>query len=207
MDTTPNPILETKTRCLACDVQTFITHHRKVPELQVGGLSAGEAAEHLVHRLTAALDSAHDDRERGQIEAALTDARAFLNRKGQEKACGEAAPASAPQSQSPPVSVIDIAPSPAASGSPARLLGKGRSLEVRLLTLPEGKEIPTHHAPGEITVHCLSGRIAFTACGAVYELGPGQFLILPAGEPHSLVAHEAASVLVTKQHPEKPVGS
>lgn len=95
--------------------------------------------------------------------------------------------------------VIDIRSAGApASGGPSTMLAKTASLEVRRLTLTRGREIPTHKATGEITVHCLEGRIAFTADGATREFGPGQMILLAAGEPHSLVGLEDATVLVTK---------
>ena len=85
-----------------------------------------------------------------------------------------------------------------ASGGPSTMLAKTATLEVRRLTLAKGREIPTHKATGEITVHCLEGRIAFTADETTRDLGPGQMILLAAGEPHSLVALEDATVLVTK---------
>lgn len=95
--------------------------------------------------------------------------------------------------------VIDVRKAgPSQGGSPSSLLAKTAALEVRRLTLAAGREIPPHHAKGEITVHCLEGRIAFSACGATRELGPGELLVLAAGEPHSLVGLEDATVLVTK---------
>lgn len=101
--------------------------------------------------------------------------------------------------------VVDVRPAgPAPPGGPSRLLAKAVMLEVRLLTLPKGREIPTHQARGEITVHCLEGRIAFTADGTTRELGAGQLLVLAAGEPHSLVGLEDSSVLVTKVIPANP---
>ncbi len=84
------------------------------------------------------------------------------------------------------------------TGSPSTLLARTTALEVRRLSLARGREIPTHRAPGEITVHCLDGRIAFTADGTTRELAAGQMILLAAGEPHSLVALEDAAVLVTK---------
>jgi quercetin dioxygenase-like cupin family protein len=78
---------------------------------------------------------------------------------------------------------------------------------VRRLTLAKGREIPSHTATGEITVHCLAGRIAFTSDGTTRELGAGQMLILAAGAPHSLVGLEDASVLVTKVIPANPAQS
>lgn len=98
--------------------------------------------------------------------------------------------------------VIDIRSSgPVAAGGPSRLLAKTATLEVRRLILSKGQEIPTHHAAGEITVHCLEGRIAFTAGGTTRNLGAGQMLVLAAGEPHSVVGLEDSSVLVTKVLP------
>jgi quercetin dioxygenase-like cupin family protein len=82
-------------------------------------------------------------------------------------------------------------------------LVKTDTLEVKRLSLPEGRRIPTHHAPGEITVHCLEGRITFTSGGTPRELKAGQMLFLNAGELHSLDAIEDSSVLVTKVLPAR----
>lgn len=104
---------------------------------------------------------------------------------------------SVPQAQ--PGEVIDVRPLGAA---PADLqlvtLVKTAALEVRRLILPKGREVPTHRAPGEITVHCLEGRVAFTAGGTTRTLEAGQMLVLDAGVPHSLVGLEDSAVLVTK---------
>ena len=81
-------------------------------------------------------------------------------------------------------------------------------LELIRLVLPAGKEIPTHKAPGEITVQCLEGRVAFTAEGKTQELANGQLLYLTAGETHALKAIEDSSLLVTlllsKNKPPQP---
>ncbi len=74
---------------------------------------------------------------------------------------------------------------------------KTADLELIRLVLPAGKEIATHKAPGEITVQCLEGRVAFTANGKTQELAAGQLLYLTAGEPHSLKAIDDTSLLVT----------
>jgi len=78
-----------------------------------------------------------------------------------------------------------------------RSLFKSEQLEAVRLVMPAGKVIAEHSAPGEITVHCLEGRVAFTAEGATHELGAGELLYLKARQPHSLKAIEDASVLVT----------
>jgi quercetin dioxygenase-like cupin family protein len=98
--------------------------------------------------------------------------------------------------------VIDVRlAGPVPLGAASSTLAKTATLEVRRLILPKGREIPTHQAPGEITVHCLEGRITFTACGTNRELGSGQMLVLAAGEPHSLASLADSTVLVTKVLP------
>lgn len=82
-------------------------------------------------------------------------------------------------------------------GSKTTTLVKTSELELIRLVLPAGKEIPSHRAPGAITVQCLEGRVAFTACGATQELRAGELLYLDAGEPHAVKGVENSSVLVT----------
>jgi len=76
-------------------------------------------------------------------------------------------------------------------------LFKSNQFEVIRMMLPKGNIIAEHKAPGEITVQCLAGRIAFTSDGKTHELSPGQMLYLTAGQPHALEAKEHSSVLVT----------
>ncbi len=104
--------------------------------------------------------------------------------------------------------VISVRPEgPSAVGAASTALAKTDTLEVRRLLLAKGREIPTHQARGEITVHCLEGRIAFTADATTRELRGGQMLVLAAGEPHSLVGLEDSTVLVTKVLPANPLAS
>jgi quercetin dioxygenase-like cupin family protein len=104
--------------------------------------------------------------------------------------------------------VIDVrSAGPTPSGAPSTTLAKTATLEVRRLTLPKGREIPSHQACGEISVHCLEGRIAFTADGMMRELLAGQLIVLAAGEPHSVVGLEDSTVLVTKVFPANPPAS
>lgn len=75
---------------------------------------------------------------------------------------------------------------------------KTDALELKRLTLSQGAEIPEHHAPGPITVLCLSGRVRFSAGGDDHDLKAGALIALPARLPHALVAVEDSVVLVTK---------
>jgi quercetin dioxygenase-like cupin family protein len=97
-----------------------------------------------------------------------------------------------------PGEVVDVRPlGDALASQTTQTLLKSNALEVIRLVVPAGKEIATHKAKGEITVHCLEGKIAFTACGQTHELEAGQMLYLSAGEPHSLRGIEAGSLLLT----------
>ena len=97
-----------------------------------------------------------------------------------------------------PGEVIDVGPLGAAlMTTQTKTLIKTDNLEVVRLVMATGKEIAEHKAPGEITVHCLEGKIAFTALGKTQELTPGQMLYLPPGEPHSVQCIENASFLLT----------
>lgn len=78
-----------------------------------------------------------------------------------------------------------------------RTLIKTEHMQVIRLVVPAGKEIPAHDAPGEITVQCVEGRVAFTAAGRTQEIGPGQLVYLTAGETHALRGVEDSSLLVT----------
>ncbi|MBX3415130.1 MAG: cupin domain-containing protein [Pirellulales bacterium] len=74
---------------------------------------------------------------------------------------------------------------------------KTARLEVVRLVMSKGKEIAAHRAPGEITVQCLEGKVAFTAQGKTQELTAGQLLYLNAGELHAVNCLEDASILLT----------
>ncbi len=93
--------------------------------------------------------------------------------------------------------VVQLSLGPALDGSRTTTLVKTTDLELIRLIIPAGKVIPRHKAPGEITVQCLEGRVAFTAEGKTQELTAGQLLYLTAGEPHSLTGLEHTSLLVT----------
>lgn len=104
-----------------------------------------------------------------------------------------------------PAQILDLRPLGAGLGSArTTVLLKTPQLEVIRLVLPAGKEIPTHRAPGAITVHCLEGVAAFTALGQTQELACGHMLYLPAGVEHSVRGVKDGSVLVTLQLPERP---
>jgi quercetin dioxygenase-like cupin family protein len=181
----PKMIVVTEEFCNACGTHRVDVHHQSFPEMRISNDSLDRAVDGLATRLESNLGAVSDPLHRAPVQLAIADANAFIDREttGQPKLS----------------EVIDAraAGAPEPGASPRSLL-KTQTLEVRRLTLPKGRAIPTHHAPGEITVHCLDGRVAFTANGETRELSAGQLIALAAGEPHSIVGLEDSTVLVTK---------
>ena len=103
-----------------------------------------------------------------------------------------------------PGEAVDVRPlgSALASSQTATLLRAGQ-VEVRRLVVRAGKEITEHKAKGEIVVHCLEGRVAYTAFGKTQTLEAGTLLYLPTGEPHSVKGVEDASLLLTVLLPRR----
>jgi quercetin dioxygenase-like cupin family protein len=96
-----------------------------------------------------------------------------------------------------PGEVIDVRPlGSALPAAQTQTLVKTYALEVIRLVLPAGKKLPPHRVPGEITVHCLEGRVNFWVDGAGRELTAGTLLYLAGGSEHS-EAIDNSSLLVT----------
>lgn len=100
----------------------------------------------------------------------------------------------------------------AAPGVPVDLLGReeGRSapqtralvkegaFEAIRMVIPKGHTVCDNHSvEGPMTLHCLEGRIAFTADGDERSVRAGQWLFLPGGVPHSIVGVEDSLLLLT----------
>ena len=97
-----------------------------------------------------------------------------------------------------PGEVVDVRPlGPALASAQTATLFRAERVEVRRLVVPAGKEIEEHQAKGEIVVHCLEGRVVYTAFGKTQHLEAGKLLYLPTGEPHSVKGVEDASLLLT----------
>ncbi len=77
-------------------------------------------------------------------------------------------------------------------------LMKSAGLELIWLVIPAGKEIPPHRAPGEITLQCIEGHVAFEHDGHAIDLHAGDLLHLCPQESHALKGIADSSVLVTR---------
>ncbi|HJW12892.1 MAG TPA: AraC family ligand binding domain-containing protein [Albitalea sp.] len=107
-----------------------------------------------------------------------------------------------------PGQVIDVRPLEGRLPSVAtHALVKTHSLELMRVVLLAGQRLPRHSVQGEVTVQCIEGVVHVDAQVGSCELRPGQLVLLPAHDEHTLVALEAASLLVTIQLPAGLPGS
>jgi quercetin dioxygenase-like cupin family protein len=74
---------------------------------------------------------------------------------------------------------------------------KSSSFEAVRLVVHAGRVIPTHKVPGQITLHCLEGRVELGIDDSSLELGPNEWVYLDGGEPHSVRGIEDSSLLLT----------
>jgi quercetin dioxygenase-like cupin family protein len=74
---------------------------------------------------------------------------------------------------------------------------KTERLQLLHLVLPARRDQPEHHVDDECTIHCLEGDVEVQMPGGSRRLGPGQLVVLPARQRHSLSARVDSAVLVT----------
>jgi quercetin dioxygenase-like cupin family protein len=74
---------------------------------------------------------------------------------------------------------------------------KTDSFEAIRLVVPAGDEIPPHQVAGDITLHCLEGRVSLGLAQSAIELSAGEWVYLDGGETHSVKGIEDSSLLLT----------
>lgn len=105
-----------------------------------------------------------------------------------------------PEATADPGDLIDVRPlgMSLVSAHTRTLLHTTAVEVVRLIVRADQEiEIPRHKTKGEMIVHCLEGRVAFTGMGKTQLLETGKLLDLPADEPHAFKGIEDASILLT----------
>lgn len=80
----------------------------------------------------------------------------------------------------------------------AENLVEDSSLTVTHLSLDAGQDVPEHHAPYDVLVIPVKGRVAFTCAGETAEICPGTFVRMGPDEPHALHALEPSELMVVK---------
>lgn len=97
-----------------------------------------------------------------------------------------------------PAQVVDVSPfGERLAQQRTTALFKSDDLEVMRLVLRAGKSLPPHRVAGEITIHCIEGRLQVSAEGTESVLRAGQLLYLLGNVVHGVIALEDTSALVT----------
>lgn len=82
-------------------------------------------------------------------------------------------------------------------GTLSRVLHSGDDLRVVGFSFDSGQELTEHAAARPAIVQVLSGRLRMTLGGKEVEVGPGDWVHMPARLPHALVALEPTVMLLT----------
>lgn len=96
------------------------------------------------------------------------------------------------------VSLIDIP----AGGTASKPLVEAHGFRQVLFAMDSDQSMLEHKAPFVITVQVITGRLVFGVGGELHDLAPGDWLLLPANEPHDVSAQEPSRFLLTLVKPE-----
>ena len=77
------------------------------------------------------------------------------------------------------------------------VLVNNEELQVIRLRVEQGKQIPSHRAPGQLLIKCMAGKVHVEFQDQRQELAAGQILHLPSHEPHSMTGLEDSWLLLT----------
>ena len=69
---------------------------------------------------------------------------------------------------------------------------------VSLVALKEGQKLDTHTAPFEVMVTVCEGEVDFTMLDMTHNLKEGEFLLMGANVPHSVVANKDSRIMLFK---------
>jgi quercetin dioxygenase-like cupin family protein len=83
------------------------------------------------------------------------------------------------------------------SGRNAITLTKEPTLRLVLLLLGKGTKMPEHQAAGPLTLHVLSGSVAFRAGDRTEEVSAGELIVLESAIGHDIEALEESACLLT----------
>ena len=86
---------------------------------------------------------------------------------------------------------------PPDAGKRSVILIKSNQLRVVLLRMAAGSDLREHSAPGQITIHALSGQFTVEVDDESYNLTRNDLLTINPDVRHSVVCDEAGAFLLT----------
>lgn len=72
---------------------------------------------------------------------------------------------------------------------------------VVLVAFKAGQQLDTHTAPAEVMVNVLEGEIEFTMLDRPHTIRAGEFLLMGADVPHSVIAKADSKMMLVKVKP------
>jgi len=97
-----------------------------------------------------------------------------------------------------PLDIINVGPLGDQLGQAVSTsLIKTARMQLLHLVLRAHQDQPAHQVADECTIHCLEGDVEVVMPGGVRRLKPGNVLLLPGRQEHSLRARTDCAVLVT----------
>ena len=97
-----------------------------------------------------------------------------------------------------PLDVIGIAPlGPQLKDAVSTSLLKTDRIQLLHMVLLGRRDLPPRHVDDECVLHCLEGNVDVHIGSGVRRLSPGQLVVLPAGQVHSLSARVDSALLMT----------
>lgn len=79
----------------------------------------------------------------------------------------------------------------------SKVVHRGEGVDVTVFGFDSGEQLTEHQAARAAVVQVLSGRLQFTVDNEQLDLGPGSWLHMSPGAPHSLIASEPTVMLLT----------
>ncbi len=79
----------------------------------------------------------------------------------------------------------------------SRQITKEEAGNITLFAFDEGQELSEHTAPYDALVHVLDGEVEVRISGKPFKLKTGDAIIMPANEPHALMAIKKFKMLLT----------
>jgi quercetin dioxygenase-like cupin family protein len=68
---------------------------------------------------------------------------------------------------------------------------------VTLFAFAQGQGLSEHTAPFDALVQVLDGEVEISISGKVFQLEPGEIILMPANEPHALKAVSQFKMMLT----------
>jgi quercetin dioxygenase-like cupin family protein len=88
-----------------------------------------------------------------------------------------------------------------AGATVSKVIHRDEALDVTVFAFDRGEGLTEHTASRRAIVQVLAGRLAFTVDGEEVDAGPGSWIHMDEGAPHSLVALEPTTMLLTLVRP------